>query len=122
MLSGDVHHAYLAEVAFPRGSGAAANVWQAVCSPVRNPLDARERRAIKFSGTAAARRLARALARAAGVSDPAARWRFVEPATFDNQLATIDLDGRRARLRIERAVPGDPDRPQLDEALDRPLA
>ena len=38
-LSGDVHHAYLFEVAFPRGSGARSAVWQAVCSPYRNPLD-----------------------------------------------------------------------------------
>ena len=53
---------------------------------------------------------------------PAVRWRFVEPPTFDNQVATIDIDGRRARMRIEKAVPGDPDRPRLDEALDRPLA
>src|SRR3712207_8062569 len=35
-LSGDVHHAYLAEVAYPRGSGVRSAVWQAVCSPFRN--------------------------------------------------------------------------------------
>src|SRR4051794_4503288 len=46
-LSGDVHHAYLAEVAFRHGSGVRSKVYQAVCSPFRNPLDARERRVIK---------------------------------------------------------------------------
>ena len=57
-LSGDVHHAYLFEVAFPRGSGARSAVWQAVCSPYRNPLDKREQRVIKLgmSRPAAARR------------------------------------------------------------------
>ena len=38
-LSGDVHHAYLAEVAYRRGTGMRSQVWQAVCSPFRNPLD-----------------------------------------------------------------------------------
>ena len=46
-LSGDVHHAYLSEVAFPRAAGVRSAVYQAVCSPMRNPLDASERRAIK---------------------------------------------------------------------------
>ena len=32
VLSGDVHHAYLAEVGFPPGSGVSSAVWQAVCS------------------------------------------------------------------------------------------
>jgi hypothetical protein len=122
LLSGDVHHAYLAEVAFPAGSATESNVYQAVCSPIRNPLDTRERRVMKLAGTAAARRAARALAHWAGVGDPAVGWRFVQPPTFDNQVATIDIDGRRARMRIEKAVPGDPDRPSLDEALNRPLA
>src|SRR4051794_7045177 len=48
ILSGDVHHAYLSEVAFPRDAGVQSAVWQAVCSPFRNPLDARERRVIRL--------------------------------------------------------------------------
>ena len=48
MLSGDVHHAYLAEVAFPRGSNVESHVYQAVCSPYRNPLSNWERRAIRL--------------------------------------------------------------------------
>ena len=46
VLSGDVHHAYLAELAFPRSAGVRSNVWQAVCSPFRNALDSRERKTI----------------------------------------------------------------------------
>jgi hypothetical protein len=46
-LSGDVHHAYLAEVGFPNGANVRSRVYQAVCSPFRNPLDTRERRVIK---------------------------------------------------------------------------
>ena len=42
-LSGDVHHAYLAEVGFPPGTGMRSTAWQATCSPFRNPLDSKER-------------------------------------------------------------------------------
>jgi hypothetical protein len=33
VLSGDVHHAYLAEIGFPKGSNVTSHVWQATCSP-----------------------------------------------------------------------------------------
>jgi len=46
VLSGDVHHAYVAEASFAR-PGVTAQVVQAVCSPMRNPLDRRERRALR---------------------------------------------------------------------------
>ena len=40
VLSGDVHHAYLCEVGCPAARPAAqSTVYQAVCSPYRNPLD-----------------------------------------------------------------------------------
>ena len=53
-LSGDVHHAYLAEVAYRRGTGMRSQVWQAVCSPFRNPLDHNERRMMRAGATARA--------------------------------------------------------------------
>jgi hypothetical protein len=122
MLSGDVHHAYLAEVAYPKGTGIKSNVYQAVCSPFRNPLDSNERRAIKATASEPARRITRALAKSAGVPDPSIRWRYVEPPTFDNQIAMLDWRERHMRMRIEKAVPGDPDRPELECTLDRELA
>ena len=51
VLSGDVHHAYLAELAYPRSAGVRSNVWQAVCSPFRNALDNRERKTIDLGDT-----------------------------------------------------------------------
>ena len=108
VLSGDVHHAYLAEVAFRRGSGVTSHVWQATCSPFRNPLSTKERRAVNFGFTRAGTAIGRALARSAGVPAPPVRWRF-QPGDprFDNQVGTIELDGRRALARLERAVPSD---------------
>jgi PhoD-like phosphatase len=129
-LSGDVHHAYLAEVALARSAGARSAIYQAVCSPVRNPLDSRERRAIKLGMTRAAHAAARLLARSAGVPDPPIRWRIGpdDGPWFDNVLATLDIDGRRLDLRIERALPEDEERRgeehgrRLETVLERRLA
>jgi hypothetical protein len=122
LLSGDVHYAYLAEVGFRRGTGAASNVWQATCSPFRNPLDSRERAAVRFSFTRTAAAIGRTLARAAGVPDPEIAWRVCEGPTFDNQVATIEWEDRQAELRLERAVPGDSHDPRLEETFRRTLA
>jgi hypothetical protein len=105
-LSGDVHHAYLAEIGFPRGTGMRSSAWQATCSPFRNPLDKSERRAMRFMASEPAARLMRALARSAGVEDPPFRWRYAhDEPWFDNQVATLVLDGRSARLVLEKALP-----------------
>ena len=122
MLSGDVHFAYLAEVGFPRGTGAESAVWQAVCSPIRNPLDSTERRVVKFNHTKAAEAIGRALARSAGVRTPSIDWRVCEGPTFDNQIATIDWKGKNAELTLERVVPGDSVNPELVETFSRTLA
>jgi PhoD-like phosphatase len=105
VLSGDVHHAYLAEVGFPHGSGVSSHVWQGTCSPFRNPLSTKEKLGVKLGFTRTGRVIGRVLARAAGVPAPPVRWRF-QPGDprFDNQVGTLDLDGRRALARLERAV------------------
>ena len=105
-LSGDVHHAYLSEIGFPRGTGMSSHAWQATCSPFRNPLDAHERRAIRFAASRVATAIGRGLAHRAGVSDPPVRWRYVhDEPWFDNQVARLELDGRRAQLVLEKTVP-----------------
>jgi hypothetical protein len=121
-LSGDVHHAYLSEVAVKRDRGVRSAVYQACCSPFRNPLDAHERVAIKAMATRPARWLAAALARAAGVRDPELRWRFVEDPTFDNQVATLEWEGREALVRFEKAVPSDPAQPKLERVFEQRIA
>jgi hypothetical protein len=102
ILSGDVHHAYLADVAYPARVGVASRVYQAVCSPLRNPLDAWERRVVRFGASRAGAWVGGALAAAARVPAPSVRWRLAQQPVFDNQVATLELDGRRSRLTIER--------------------
>ncbi|MEX2196470.1 MAG: alkaline phosphatase D family protein [Thermoleophilaceae bacterium] len=121
-LSGDVHHAYLAEVAFRSGSGVRSAVYQAVCSPFRNPLDEKERRAVRVGCSRTGLAVGRALSRLAGVSSPPIRWRFTEGPVFDNQVATIRIEGRRADLRIEKAVPDGGRASRLETTVERRLA
>ena len=122
VLSGDVHHAYLAEVAFRRSAGVQSAVYQAVCSPFRNPLGEHERRGIRIAASPGARVVSRALARAAGVPDPPVRWRITEGPWFDNQVATLELHERTAHLRVERTLPSEWEAPRLHECLSRKLA
>jgi hypothetical protein len=123
ILSGDVHHAYLAEVAFRRGDGVGSAVYQAVCSPFRKALDANERRAVRLGHTRPMEALIRGLARGAGVEDPDIRWRLAGGPYFDNQIATLSLKGREASLTISKTV-SDPETeaPVLETAFEQRLA
>jgi hypothetical protein len=127
-LSGDVHHAYLAEVGFRPGAGVRSHVYQATCSPFRNPLDDHERRAIRALWSRPAARIGMALARSAGVPDPSIRWRFVhDEPWFENQVATLRFEGRRAHLRLEKTLVDDAEGDgrgnlRLERVFERDLA
>ena len=101
LLSGDVHYSYLA-AASDAGRG---RIYQAVCSPIRNPLARRERRAQKFALSRTGGRIGAALMRSARVAPPALAWRVTDGPWFDNCIGSVDLDGPRLRLRLERAAP-----------------
>jgi hypothetical protein len=120
VLSGDVHHAYLAEVAYP-GSADRSPVYQAVCSPYRNPLDQKERRVVRWGFGRPFTAFAQLLARSAGAGDPGIRWRTLEGPYFDNQVATLSLEGRDARLRLDKTVPGEDGKEALEKTFSRHL-
>jgi hypothetical protein len=123
LLSGDVHHAYVADARPAEGEPAwEAPVYQAVCSPLRNPLDSNEKRAIQVAMTSGAELVGRALARAAGVEGEPLTWEIADGPWFDNQVATLELDGRRCTFRLDKALgPGD-EQPRLEEVAVRRLA
>ncbi len=122
LVSGDVHHAYLCEIGFPRGSGVQSHVYQAVCSPFRNPLDASEQRKAKIAWSRPVWALTRGLARAAGARDPEIQWRPVDGPYFDNQVASVTLEGRASRLKLEKTKPGKPEESRLEITFERELA
>src|SRR5918993_1223609 len=109
VLSGDVHHTYLAEFSF-RGEHAGhghSPAWQAVCSPLRNPLPRDQQAAHRRAFRRPARAVTRWLARRAGVEPDEIAWRVVEGPRFENHLGQLELDGRRAMLRVEQAITPD---------------
>jgi PhoD-like phosphatase len=123
VLSGDVHHAYLAEVGYPRGTDMRSNVWQAVCSPYRNPLEKKERDQIRIGMSRGFELFAQTLARLAGVRDPGIGWRIVgDGPWFDNQVATLIIDEREIHMRLDKAVPTDAEHAKLECVLERRLA
>jgi hypothetical protein len=122
ILSGDVHHAYLSEVGFRPGAGVESAVVQAVCSPYRNPLDRRERRVVGAGFGRPFARLARGLARLAGAPRPGIGWRLVEGPYFDNQVATLRLDGREAVMRLDKTVRGEEDQRSLEKSFERRIS
>lgn len=105
-LSGDVHFAYLAQARFPGGPVLRSKVFQAVCSPIRNPLPPAVSYGQRFACSRLAGGIGRALARAARVARPALAWRVEGGPAFGNEIATLELDGRSAVLTLEKAVPG----------------
>jgi hypothetical protein len=122
VLSGDVHHAYLAEVGFRPGVGIESEVYQAVCSPYRNPLDRHERLAIKVGFSRPFSAAMKALAGSAGAADPGIRWRLTDGPYFDNQVATIRLEGREATIKVEKTVPGEESERRLERVFERRVA
>jgi hypothetical protein len=105
-LGGDVHFSYLAKAHFPQDRGVTSAVHQAVCSPVRNPVNRPIQLGDRFARTVAGRALGRALMVATRVPKPQLWWRIDNGPRFDNEIAALELQGRRALLRLERALPG----------------
>jgi hypothetical protein len=121
MLSGDVHHCYLAEAGFGAHDGPRSRVWQAVCSAFRKELAPHERRTIAFGHSRAAERIGRRLARFAGVAPVPLDWRVVEEPAFANQVATLSIDGDHARVSVEQIAGEDWSDPRLELAFAREL-
>jgi hypothetical protein len=121
LLSGDVHHAYLCDIAFRPDVEMQSPVYQAVCSPYRNPLEAKERMVVRTGFSPAFAKIARGLAHLSGAPDPGIRWRLLEGPHFDNQVGTLHLDGRTATARLDKTVASGEDERKLEKTFERRL-
>jgi hypothetical protein len=122
VISGDVHHSYLAAVDFPAGTHPRSAVYQAVCSPLHNALPRSLRRGYQLATSRAGDLVATTLARLARVSKPALRWRITRGPWFDNMLCTLEFDGRRARIRFARTAPDPAGPPHLQPVCETELS
>ncbi|WAU79903.1 alkaline phosphatase D family protein [Streptomyces sp. Qhu-G9] len=104
VLSGDVHHAYIAEPVWRKGlPGPDARVVQLTCSPVHNSIPPYIKIGFRFGWSGVGRAIGRRFARHGRVTPPPVDWRKTGGPWFGNQLMTLTLRGRSARLRLDHA-------------------
>jgi hypothetical protein len=121
VISGDVHHSYLAAVDFPAGTDSRSAVCQAVCSPIHNAMPPAFRRGQRLLTSRAGERVATTFARLAGMSKPQIRWRITRGPWFYNMLSDLEFDGPRARIRLARSAPGADGTPRLELVCETEL-
>jgi PhoD-like phosphatase len=123
VLSGDVHHGYLAELDFGDGADVKSPVYQAVGSPLRNLLGLPERLAMHFGWSWLGERVGKTFARSAGIEESPLRWHLMhEKPWFENHISTIELRGRYAVLKVEKPTPEHTREPRLRPILERRLS
>lgn len=137
VLSGDVHHAYVAEPRWPKsdpgpgsrpgtdsgpGSGGApiARVLQLTCSPVHNSIPRSIRAGFRFGWSRAGRRIGRLLSRHGRTGASPVIWNKAGGPWFGNQLMTLTLHGRKSALTLVQAKSGKQGA-QLEAVLERSL-
>ena len=121
-LSGDVHYSYLAHVSLPPPATSQTRVYQAVCSPIRNPLSGPVRVMNAGASFGAAGLVGRGLAKAAGVPRPPFDWTVTSGPYFHNVLAELRLDRGRADVRWVAPSASMDDPPPLQEIASQQLA
>jgi hypothetical protein len=120
VLSGDVHHAYVAEVVEP--AGITSRIYQLTCSPVHNEVPHPMVQAFKIGWSKPAIAITAALRRLARVPRTRLRWRKRSGPFFGNELAILSLDGAEARLTFEKAETGEDGKPLLRRVFAGRLA
>ena len=121
ILSGDVHHGYLAEATL--AGSAQSRLYQAVCSPLRNALPSKKSYLQSHAWSKPATLATRLLARLAGVRRVPLAWRLTHNATFfENQVATLEFEGRHATITYEKAVLDSSNEPALKRLYQCRLA
>jgi hypothetical protein len=117
VLSGDVHHAYAAELVEP--GDLTARVHQLTVSPLHNQAPHPIRVGFKIGWSQGARRLTARLARFARADATRLEWRKQAGPFFGNQIGELVLEGREARFLLSVSEKGCT---ELTQVLDMPVS
>jgi hypothetical protein len=117
VLSGDVHHAYSAELVRP--AGLQARVHQLTVSPLHNQAPHPIRVGFRIGWSGRARRWTERLARWVRAEPTGLAWDKQAGPFFGNQIGELVLDGRQARFLLSVSEKGDR---HLRQVLDEPLS
>jgi hypothetical protein len=122
VITGDIHHNYLAAVDLPAASPGSTAVFQAVCSPMHNVMPETLRLPHQVLSSRLGSLLAATAARLAGVRMPRIHWRITDGPWFTTMVAELSYDGRRARIRFDRTTAPAAGPPGLEPACEAELA
>ncbi|MFD8665272.1 alkaline phosphatase D family protein [Streptomyces microflavus] len=106
VLSGDVHHAYIAEPHWPAttpGGAPDAHILQLTCSPVHNSVPRSIRLGFRFGWSRVGRHIGRLLTRHGRTEPSPVTWSRAGGPWFGNQLMTLTLRGRNSALTLVQA-------------------
>jgi PhoD-like phosphatase len=102
VLSGDVHHGYVARARLERDPR--ARVHQITCSPVHNYVPWMIKPGFRLGWSGFVALATGRWAARQGVSPLPVRWRELLGPLFGNLIATLDITGRHARVRFEQPI------------------
>ncbi|MEP7019338.1 MAG: alkaline phosphatase D family protein [Pseudonocardiales bacterium] len=106
VLSGDVHHAYIAQAQYDEHVD--AQIYQLTCSPLHNYVPTAMKVAFRVSWSKPAERATRRLLGLVAKLPPMTiGWKRVAGPYFGNEIVTLTFDGRRADSVLERSAPSD---------------
>jgi hypothetical protein len=117
VLSGDVHHAYSAELVRP--GDLTARVHQLTVSPLHNQAPHPIRVGFRIGWSRGAQKFTETLARLARARPSALQWEKQSGPFFGNQLGELLLSGREARFQLSVTELG---KTGLRQVLDMPLS
>src|SRR5262249_54535529 len=100
VLSGDVHHAYIARAHFPEP--VTTPTYQIVCSPLHNYVPWPMRQAFRGAWSRAAEgSVHRLLGVVSTVPETTLSWQRLCGPFYGNEIATLVLEGRRAEMILQ---------------------
>jgi len=102
VLSGDVHHTYVAEAAWPDPTQ--SRVYQITCSPIHNTIPRAMKVVFHVGWSKTAEVVMKVVSRLSGVPSLPIHWYHPTGPHFGNELALLVFDGRTARVTLERSV------------------
>jgi hypothetical protein len=102
VLSGDVHHAYVAIAHYPEPT--TSRIYQVTCSPIHNTIPRAMKLVFHFGWSKTFEVVMKAIGRLSGVPSLPIHWTHPSGPHFGNQLALMLFDGRQARVRLTRTV------------------
>jgi hypothetical protein len=106
VLSGDVHHAYVAQAHY--ASPMTSKVYQLTCSPLHNYVPAAMKVTFRLAWSRLAERTTRALLGLVTKVPPMSlHWTRESGPYFGDEIMTATFDGRTASVLLEQAGPSD---------------